>query len=170
MKNTVESYNSDEALEKGIGEEIKKKGVFRSIILPLFLSLIAAIGIWAYVATENSLVSGLTLQINGKETLQTAGYTVTTVDPQNVDVVLNGKAELTSKVVKDRSRITARINLFKDDVHNDEKNKEYYVFENVDDIRDGTYTVQIEFILPDGVTCEPKTVSVVISKSEQAKN
>ena len=90
MKRTVESYN-EENIDNGIGGDIKKKGVVRSVILPLILSLIAAIGIWTYVASEKTTITGLAIKVAGDEILLSNGYTMT-IDPMSVDVVLSGKA------------------------------------------------------------------------------
>ena len=159
MKRTVEAYN-EENIENGIGSEIKKKGVMRSVILPLILSLIAAIGIWTYVASEKTTITGLAIKVAGDEILLKNNYTMT-IEPMSVDVVLSGKADVINQVLKDKSQITARLNVFK--ATQSAEDGEYYLFEDETKITPGTKPVWIEFKLPDGVTCVEQQVMVTVT-------
>lgn len=162
MNRTVKNYEEGELTEEGFSGEIRNKKSRWSLIIPLILSVIAAVALWMYVIATNNTCSDIPIQLTGKEKLLGSGYTVSLVDPQTVDLVLRGNSETIKKILKTPSLVTASVSIFKKDT---EEGNKGYIFED-DEVRAGDYVVSLNIQLPDGVQCNEKKVTVRISRKE----
>ena len=160
-RKTIEGFPGAEFENDGASGTVKGKKGRRSVILPLILSVIGAIAIWLYVIASNNTCSAIPVTVNGNEQLMSSNYTVSSVEPASVDVVLRGKKDVVSQIISDKSMITAYIDVF----GKPEDSEDSYLFASTDEIKEGEYTVDVQFTLPDGVTCSTKSVTVTIARS-----
>ena len=163
-RKTVENFSQEEFENAGVTGAIKSEKGRRSVILPLILSILAAIAIWMYVIASNNTCSAVPVQVNGNEQLMSSNYSVSSVEPAFVDVVLRGKQDVVSQIISDKSMITASIDIF-GKAGDGESVENRYLFASPEEIKEGEYTVDVQFSLPNGVTCSTKAVKVTIAKS-----
>ena len=100
MNHTVKNYEEGELTEEGFSGEIRNKKSRWSLIVPLILSVVAAMALWMYVIAANNTCTDIPIQLTGKEKLLGSGYTVSLVEPQTVDLVLRGNSETIKKIIK----------------------------------------------------------------------
>ena len=162
MNHTVKNYEEGELTEEGFSGEIRNKKSRWSLIVPLILSVVAAMALWMYVIAANNTCTDIPIQLTGKEKLLGSGYTVSLVEPQTVDLVLRGNSETIKKIIKTPSLVTASVSIFKKDT---EEGNKGYIFED-DEVRAGDYVVSLNIQLPEGVQCNEKKVTVRISRKE----
>ena len=142
---------------------VKRKRFSISLLVSILLSLIGAIALWLYVVAGNNTVEAVSVTVFGNERLMGSNYSVSDVSPKSVDIVLRGKSEEIKQILNDKSLISLRVNIFKSSQVLEDG--DCFIFENESKIKPGEYTVDLEAILPEGVTCASKSVKVSISES-----
>lgn len=151
---TVVTY-SEEDFESG---SIKGKKSRSSVFIPLICSIVAAFALWLFVIWGNNTCTGIAVEVLGNEQLLSNNYTVSSIEPSNIDLVFRGKSDVIQRITKDPSLVTAYVNVFGDD-------STPGVFDSVENIKPGEYTVELKISVPDGVSCGSKTVKVTIAEA-----
>ncbi len=158
---TVAVYDTEEFENNGITDAITTEKGRRSVLLPLILSLIAAVGLWLFVLGSNNTVSDVQIDVLGTEQLMGSNFSVGAIDPPVVDMVLRGDAAAISRIKKDKTLIAASVNVY--GTPSDRVGS--YIFGEGETVKEGKYTVTLDIRLPDGVECSSKTVEVTIVPS-----
>ncbi len=66
MNHTVKNYEEGELTEEGFSGEIRNKKSRWSLIVPLILSVVAAMALWMYVIAANNTCTDIPIQLTGK--------------------------------------------------------------------------------------------------------
>ena len=155
---TVSVYSDEEFNTQGLSDAVKSKNGRRSIFLPLVFSVIAAFVFWLVVVWGNNTCSGIPVQVLGNDQLMSNNFTISSIDPANVDLVLRGKGEVIDRIMQDQSLVGAFVNVF-------DPGSSDALFESADEIKEGKYTVALDVTLPDGVSCSTKSVTITVEKA-----
>ncbi len=155
---TVSVYTDEEFNTQGLSDAVKSKTGRRSVFLPLVFSVVAAFVFWLVVVWGNNTCSGIPVQVLGNDQLMSNNFTISSIEPSSVDLVLRGKGEVIDRIMQDQSLISASVNVFDPGSSN-------ALFESVDEIKEGKYTVALDVALPEGVSCSTKSVTITVSKA-----
>jgi YbbR domain-containing protein len=154
---TVVTYSDEEFSSEGMDG----KKARRSFFIPLICSIAAAFALWLFVVWGNNTCTGIPVQVVGNEQLMSSNYTVSSIEPANIDLVFRGKTEVIKRISKDPSLVTASVSIF--GTEGDASSS--FIFDSVEEITPGEYTVELKFVLPEGVSCNTKSVKVTIAEA-----
>ncbi len=162
MNLTAFDTNEDRKQSGGDGTDrsARNKKGRGSVLVSLGLSIFAAIALWLFVVAENNTCSGISIQVSGIEQLMSYNYTVSAIEPSTIELVLKGKNDQIDRILSDKSLVAATIHVF---AHEGEEGN--CLFSDVTQIKAGEYVVDVDIVLPEGVTCNTKSVKVTVSET-----